>query len=73
MPAEHIDTAYKLARHCPPDRTVLVLDGVHEVQALIDAYEAAMERWSDPDADYEAIGAEQIDVDRLMCYDVAHE
>jgi ATP-binding cassette ChvD family protein len=36
-----------------------VLDGVHEVQALIDEYNAVMARWSDPDADYEAIGAEQ--------------
>ena len=126
MPAEFIYTAYKLARHYPPDRTVLedisisfypgakigvigpngagktsllkimaglddgfsgearltpgftvgylsqepqldptkdvkgnVMDGVHEVQALIDQYNAVMARWSDPDADYEAIGAEQ--------------
>jgi ATPase subunit of ABC transporter with duplicated ATPase domains len=126
MPAEYIYTAYKLARHYPPDRTVLedislsfypgakigvigpngagksslrkimaglddgyngearltpgftvgyldqepqldpakdvkgnVLDGVHEVQSLIDAYNAVMARWSDPDADYDAIGAEQ--------------
>jgi ATP-binding cassette ChvD family protein len=126
MPAEFIYTAYKLARHYPPDRTVLedislsfypgakigvigsngagkssllkimaglddgyngearltpgftvgyldqepqldagkdvkgnVLDGVHEVQTLIDQYNAVMARWSDPDADYEAIGAEQ--------------
>ena len=126
MPAEYIYSAYKLARHYPPDRTVLedislsfypgakigvigpngagkssllkimaglddgytgearltpgftvgylhqepeldpakdvkgnVLDGVHEVQALIDEYNAVMARWSDPDADYDAIGAEQ--------------
>jgi len=126
MPAEFIYTAYKLARHYPPDRTVLedislsfypgakigvigpngagkssllkimaglddgyngearltpgftvgyldqepqldpakdvkgnVLDGVHEVQALIDQYNAVMARWADPDADYDAIGAEQ--------------
>ena len=126
MPAEYIYTAYKLARHYPPDRTVLedislsfypgakigvigsngagkssllkimaglddgyngearltpgfsvglleqepqldpekdvkgnVLDGVHETQSLIDEYNAVMARWSDPDADYEAIGAEQ--------------
>jgi ATP-binding cassette ChvD family protein len=126
MPAEFIYTAYKLARHYPPDRTVLedislsfypgakigvigpngagkssllkimaglddgyngearltpgstvgyldqepqldpakdvkgnVLDGVHEVQSLIDDYNAVMAKWSDPDADYEAIGAEQ--------------
>ena len=36
-----------------------VLDGVREVQSLIDQYNAVMARWSDPDADYEAIGAEQ--------------
>jgi ATP-binding cassette ChvD family protein len=126
MPAEYIYTAYKLARHYPPDRTVLedislsfypgakigvigpngagkssllkimaglddgytgearltpgftvgylhqepeldpaknvkgnVLDGVSEVGSLIDEYNAVMARWSDPDADYEAIGAEQ--------------
>jgi len=36
-----------------------VMDGVSEVAALIDEYNAVMARWSDPDADYEAIGAEQ--------------
>jgi ATP-binding cassette ChvD family protein len=36
-----------------------VLDGVRPVQDLIDQYNAVMARWSDPDADYEAIGAEQ--------------
>ncbi|MDQ3553822.1 MAG: energy-dependent translational throttle protein EttA [Chloroflexota bacterium] len=126
MPAEFIYTAYKLARHYPPDRTVLedisisfypgakigvigpngagkssllkimagldegyngearltpgfsvgflsqepgldpskdvkgnVMDGVHEVQGLLEQYNAVMARWSEPDADYEAIGAEQ--------------
>jgi energy-dependent translational throttle protein EttA len=126
MPAEFIYTTYKLARHYPPDRTVLenisisfypgakigvigpngagkssllrimaglddgftgearltpgftvgflsqepeldpgkdvkgnVMDGVAEVQALIDQYNAVMAAWSDPDADYEAIGAQQ--------------
>ncbi len=126
MPAEFIYTSYKLARHYPPDRTVLedisisfypgakigvigpngagkssllrimaglddgftgdarltpgftvgylsqepgldqgkdvkgnVLDGVREVHGLIDQYNAVMAKWSDPDADYEAIGAEQ--------------
>ena len=126
MPAEFIYTAYKLARHYPPDRTVLedisisfypgakigvigsngagkssllrimaglddgftgearltpgftvgyleqephldptkdvkgnVLDGVRPVQDLIDQYNAVMARWSEPDADYEAIGVEQ--------------
>jgi len=126
MPAEFIYTSFKLARHYPPDRTVLedisisfypgakigvigpngagkssllrimaglddgftgearltpgftvgflsqepqldptkdvkgnVMDGVHEVQGLLDRYNAVMAKWSDPDADYEAIGAEQ--------------
>ena len=36
-----------------------VMDGVAEVQSLIDQYNAVMAAWSDPDADYEAIGAEQ--------------
>src|SRR3954454_11173571 len=126
MHAEFIYTAYKVARHYPPDRTVLedisisfypgakigvigsngagkssllrimagldegftgearltpgftvgyleqepqldpakdvkgnVLDGVRPVQDLIDRYNAVMASWADPDADYEAIGAEQ--------------
>ncbi len=126
MPAEFIYTAYKLARHYPPDRTVLedisisfypgakigvigpngagkssllkimaglddgftgearltpgftvgylsqepqldpgkdvkgnVLDGVGEVHGLIERYNAVMAKWSEADADYEAIGAEQ--------------
>ncbi len=36
-----------------------VLDGVREVQALIEQYNAVMAKWSEPDADYEAIGVEQ--------------
>ena len=126
MPAEFIYTTYRLARHYPPDRTVLedislsfypgakigvigpngagkssllrimaglddgftgearltpgftvgflsqepqldpakdvkgnVMDGVAEVQDLIDRYNAVMAKWSEPDADFEAIGAEQ--------------
>ncbi len=126
MPAEFIYTAYRLARHYPPDRTVLedisisfypgakigvigpngagkssllrimaglddgftgearltpgftvgylsqepqldpakdvkgnVLDGVRPLQDLLDQYNAVMARWSEPDADFEAIGAEQ--------------
>src|SRR6187549_933955 len=126
MPAEFIYTTYRLARHYPPDRTVLenislsfypgakigvigpngagkssllrimaglddgfmgearltpgftvghlsqepeldptkdvkgnVMDGVAEVQTLIDQYNAVMAKWSDPEADYEAIGVEQ--------------
>jgi ATP-binding cassette ChvD family protein len=126
MPAEFIYTTYKLARHYPPDRTVLedislsfypgakigvigpngagkssllkimaglddgftgearltpgfsvgylpqepqldpakdvkgnVMDGVREVAGLIEQYNAVMSKWSEPDADYEAVGAEQ--------------
>jgi energy-coupling factor transporter ATP-binding protein EcfA2 len=126
MPAEFIYSTYKLARHYPPDRTVLedisisfypgakigvigpngagkssllrvmaglddgftgearltpgftvgylsqepqldpakdvkgnVMDGVREVAALLDQYNAVMAKWTDPDADYEAVGAEQ--------------
>ena len=126
MPPEFIYTSYKLARHYPPDRTVLedisisfypgakigvigpngagkssllkimaglddgftgdarltpgftvgylsqepqldpakdvkgnVLDGVREVHGLIDQYNGVMAKWSETDADYEAIGAEQ--------------
>jgi len=36
-----------------------VLDGVREAAGLIEQYNVVMARWSDPDADYEAIGAEQ--------------
>ena len=36
-----------------------VMDGVREVQGLIDQYNAVMAKWSDPDADYEAVGEEQ--------------
>ena len=47
-----------------------VLDGVREVQGLIEQYTAVMARWSDPDADYEAIGAEQAALeDRIAAAD----
>jgi len=137
MPPEFIYTSYRLARHYPPDRTVLedisisfypgakigvigpngagkssllrimaglddgftgegrltpgftvgylsqepqldpskdvkgnVLDGVREVQSLIDQYNVVMARWSDPDADYQAIGAEQSTLeDRIAAAD----
>ena len=137
MPPEFIYTSYKLARHYPPDRTVLedisisfypgakigvigpngagkssllrimaglddgftgearltpgftvgylsqepqldpakdvkgnVMDGVGAVAGLIEQYNAVMARWSDPDADYEAIGAEQAALeDRITAAD----
>src|SRR5689334_18894588 len=44
-----------------PAKTVKqnVMDGVGEVAGLIEQYNAVMAKWSEPDADYEAIGAEQ--------------
>jgi sulfate-transporting ATPase len=137
MAPEFIFTTYRLARHYPPDRTVLenislsfypgakigvigsngagkssllrimaglddgfsgearltpgftvgylsqepqldptkdvkgnVMDGVAQVQALIDGYNAVMAKWSEPDADYDAIGAEQAALeDRIAAAD----
>ncbi len=47
-----------------------VMDGVAEVQTLIDQYNAVMARWAEPDADYEAIGAEQASLeDRINAAD----
>ena len=137
MPAEFIYTTYRLARHYPPDKTVLedisisfypgakigvigangagkssllkimaglddgftgdarltpgftvgylpqepqldpsktvkenVLEGLGAVQRLIDDYNAVMAKWSEPDADYEAIGAEQAQLeDRINAAD----
>jgi ATP-binding cassette ChvD family protein len=130
MPAEFIYSTYKLARHYPPDRTVLedislsfypgakigvigangagkssllrimaglddgftgearltpgfsvgyleqeprldpakdvkgnVMDGVKAVQELLERYNAVMARWSEPEADYDAIGVEQADLE----------
>ncbi len=137
MAHEFIYTCYKLARHYPPDRTVLenislsfypgakigvigsngsgktsllrimaglddgysgearltpgftvgylaqepeldpskdvrgnVMDGVAEVQGLIDRYNAVMAKWADPDADYDKIGKEQAELeDRIAAAD----
>jgi energy-dependent translational throttle protein EttA len=47
-----------------------VLDGVRPVQDLIDQYNALMARWSEPDADYDAIGREQTALeDRIAAAD----
>ncbi len=47
-----------------------ILDGVRPVQDLLDRYQAVMAKWSDPDADYEAIGAEQAELeDRIVAAD----
>src|SRR3954469_12409056 len=55
-----------------PTKTVKenVMDGVRAVQDLIDQYNAVMAKWSEPDADYEAIGAEQTALeDRINAVD----
>ena len=36
-----------------------VMDGVAEVQGIIDRYNDVMAKWADPDADYDKIGKEQ--------------
>src|SRR5207342_3270004 len=47
-----------------------VMDGVAGVAGLLDQYNAVMARWSEPDADYEAIGAEQASLeDRINAAD----
>jgi sulfate-transporting ATPase len=47
-----------------------VLDGVRPLQDLIDRYNAVMARWSEPDADYDAIGEEQASLeDRINAAD----
>jgi ATP-binding cassette ChvD family protein len=40
-----------------------VMDGVHEVQSVIDRYNEVMAMWGDPDADYDKIGALQADLE----------
>ena len=40
-----------------------VMDGVAEVQGLIDRYNEVMGMWADPDADYEKVGALQADLE----------
>ena len=40
-----------------------VMDGVAATRALLDQYNAVMAKWAEPDADYEAVGAEQAAVE----------
>ena len=40
-----------------------VMDGVAEVQSLIDRYNEVMAKWADPDADYDKIGKEQAELE----------
>ena len=47
-----------------------VMDGVAEVQGLIDRYNEVMAMWADPDADYDKIGKEQARLeDRITATD----
>jgi energy-dependent translational throttle protein EttA len=47
-----------------------VMDGVHEVQSIIDRYNEVMAMWAEPDADYDKVGALQADLeDRIAAAD----
>jgi ATP-binding cassette ChvD family protein len=48
-----------------PDKDVLgnVMDGVAGVAGLLSEYDALMAQWSDPDADYEKLGAQQAEIE----------
>jgi ATP-binding cassette ChvD family protein len=48
-----------------PDKDVLgnVMDGVAGVAGLLTEYDALMAQWSDPDADYEKLGAQQAELE----------
>jgi ATP-binding cassette ChvD family protein len=48
-----------------PDKDVLgnVMDGVAGVAGLLTDYDALMAQWSDPDADYEKLGAQQAEIE----------
>ena len=51
--------------HLDPSKDVKgnVMDGVAEVQGLIDRYNEVMGMWADPDADYDKVGALQADLE----------
>jgi ATP-binding cassette ChvD family protein len=51
-----------------PDKDVLgnVMDGAGPVQALIDEYNEVLAGWSDPDADYEALGERQATLEKRI-------
>ena len=51
--------------HLNPDKTVLenVMDGAGEASALLAEYDQVLAAWSDPDADYEKLGAKQADLE----------
>src|SRR5690606_17374620 len=48
-----------------PTKDVLgnVMDGVGEVAALLQRYDEVLAKWSDPDVDFEKLGAEQADLE----------
>ncbi|MEI2698098.1 MAG: energy-dependent translational throttle protein EttA [Microthrixaceae bacterium] len=48
-----------------PDKDVLgnIMDGVAAVSGLLTDYDELMARWSDPDADYEKLGAQQAELE----------
>ncbi|HEY5686005.1 MAG TPA: energy-dependent translational throttle protein EttA [Acidimicrobiia bacterium] len=43
-----------------------ITDGVAQTQALIDQYNAVLAAWADPDADYDALGERQADLERRI-------
>ena len=43
-----------------------VMEGVAPVQALLDRYQEVLAGWADPDADYDALGTEQADLERRI-------
>ncbi len=51
--------------HLDPEKDVLgnVMDGAGEAAALLVEYDKVMAGWSDPDADYEKLGAKQADIE----------
>src|SRR5690606_5779911 len=51
--------------HLDPAKDVKgnVMDGVAEVAALLERYDAVLAKYADPDADYEKIGAEQAELE----------
>ena len=47
-----------------------VMDGVHEVQSILDRYNEVMAMWGDADADYDKVGALQAELeDRIAAAD----
>jgi ATP-binding cassette ChvD family protein len=51
--------------HLDPSKDVMgnVMDGVGEVADLLQEYDQVLAGWSDPDADYEKLGAKQADLE----------